>query len=378
MAGPPRRDDPDHNAESDFEHYSSEESEGKGKLSARHRPGKKPSGSDAGRADFGGSDDASLDRVVDTLFIQGFQMPRSASTVTSGDPETDRAIDLAVDTLFVEEPETPIPETAAVEAQVVAELDKELEAETDRIAMQELGLAHPPKLPSVPSEEPKPEAVYRRHAATPRSVVAIDSLVKLQEAIMTLEWEISQRSVKALAQELQALRQQAGEDVTVDFAALAMRVVLNYVVKRMSRAHPESIRFLLDVTSFMRSSLASSNHDPLVSFHQILTRYERYKSVVRRAEGIPDATPPILGRLRIKDPDDFSALVEHQTSTLARAGHSLASKIASVDDPENLIRSFRFLATRAFNRILESTVRPKPPVPDKKGGSPRTTSRTGR
>ncbi len=370
MAGPPRREDPDNTVESDFEQYFAQDTEEQRRPATPGRPSKKSASSGGEKPNAGDSADPSLDQVVDTLFMKSFKVPRSASSVTSGDADTDRAIDLAVNTLFVEEPETAAPETAEVEAQVVQSLDTEIETMASRVAMKERRLRHPPDLTSFAPKEPR-QAIPPPDVETEPRVPATASLVKLQEAILTLEWEISERSVKTLAKELQVLRQGSRDDVTIDFAALAMKVVLNYVVKRMSRAHPESIRFLLDVTSFIRVSLTSPNHDPLVSFHQILTRYERYKSVVRRAEGIPDATAPILDQLQIHDPDAFSALVQHQTSTLSRAARSLATKIPSVDDPENLIRSFRFLATRAFNRILESTVRAKPLRPRKKGGTPR-------
>ena len=143
--------------------------------------------------------------------------------------------------------------------------------------------------------------------------------------------------------------------MTVDFAALAMRVVLDYIVKRMSEAHPESIRFLLEVTSLVRSTAASTRKDPLGTFHRILTRYEKYKSVVRKAEGIPNGKPPMVPDLEIKDPRAFAKMVTRQAKALAMAGQSLAGRIDSSEDPETLIRSFRFLVTRSLNRMLEAT-----------------------
>jgi len=136
-------------------------------------------------------------------------------------------------------------------------------------------------------------------------------------------------------------------------------VVLDYVVKRMARAHPESVRFLLEVTEFLERILVFPGEEPLRFFHQILTRYERYKSVVRKAEGLPDRRPAILGQLEIKDPDFFAKLVDAHAATLIKASHSLANGLKRVRDPENLIRSFRFLVTRSFNRILEKTHKEK-------------------
>jgi hypothetical protein len=182
-------------------------------------------------------------------------------------------------------------------------------------------------------------------------------LRKLQETILTLEWEISKRSVSALANELQKVRARFQDNVTVDFAALAMKVVLEYVVKRMSRAHPESVRFLMEVTDYLDRKLSSSEDDPLVAFHQILTRYERYKSAVRKAEGLPDRRPPILRQLEIKDADAFSKLVERHATTILKAGRSLAKRLGRSGNPENVIRSFRFLVSRSVNRMLENTLK---------------------
>jgi hypothetical protein len=116
---------------------------------------------------------------------------------------------------------------------------------------------------------------------------------------------------------------------------------------------------MLEVTEFLERILVSSEEDPLRSFHQILTRYERYKSVVRKAEGLPDRRPAILGDLEIKDPAFFAKLVDAHASTLVKASHSLENGLKRVRDPENLIRSFRFLVTRSFNRILEKTHKEK-------------------
>lgn len=205
----------------------------------------------------------------------------------------------------------------------------------------------------------------------------VSPLRKLQEAILTLEWEISKRSIKTLAVELQRVRSQYQDNVTVDFAAMSMRIVLDYIVKRMAKAHPESIRFLLEVTDYLDRSLTTSEQDPLGAFHRILTRYESYKSMVRKAEGLPDRKPPILHELGISDPDMFSRLVEGQGKTLIRAGYSLAKRIGSSQDPETLIRSFRFLVNRSVSRILESTQRDSGPrkagKPSKKKVIPKTT-----
>jgi myosin heavy subunit len=341
----------------------------------------------------------SLDEVVDTLFTKAFK--GETSPVTSGDQETDWAIDLAVDTLFVEEPETPPPETAQLEVRVA-----ESGIEDDQfIDFQEIeNIAKPgisetaernstapvsASLPSPAVEFSQDDAIAKeisRHMHTlfketaqasetttektegPPKVAAVDRasrrrtpdafpLRKLQESILTLEWEISKRSVSALASELQKVRSRFQDNVTVDFAALAMKVVLEYVVKRMSRAHPESVRFLMEVTDYLDRKLSTSEDDPLVAFHQILTRYERYKSVVRKAERLPDRQPPILRQLEVKDADAFSRLVERHATTVVKAGRSLAKRLSRSGNPENLIRSFRFLVSRSVNRILENTLR---------------------
>jgi hypothetical protein len=362
----------------------------------------------------------SLDDAVDSLFMQSFE---ELSNITSGDEETDRAIDLAVDTLFVEEPETVAPETTQLEATVVEpavpveeppasplegrakEEPKEdlldipmpglessptpeeapvfeepvfeeppaeeaarfddFEFETgfeEQAAAQERAseadLVIEPDLVPEPGLVPKPDPELERKSQ--RIVQSeIEPVKKLQEAILTLEWEISSRSVTALANELQKVRTRFQDNVTVDFAALAMRLVLDYVVKRMSRAHPESIRFLLEVSRYLEGCVNSSKQDPLGTFHQILTRYESYKSTVRRAEGLPDTTATAKRGLEIRDPEAFSGLVKRQAATLAIAGLSLARRIESARDPEDLIRSFRFLVTRSFNRILDNTQKAK-------------------
>ncbi len=353
----------------------------------------------------------SLDDVVDTLFMSSFEEPPSqaASTrMTSGDVETDRAIDLAVDTLFIEEPETAAPETAQIEVEEIISVEGEEAADDFMIVEEEPAEAYEAAVETVEAYESAVETVeefagseetaaeetptyddamaleVERHMHTlfqdiavpestppPTTAPAVEApaapkkaisstgetypLRKLQEAILTLEWEISKRSVTVLNTELHRVRQKFQDNATVDFAVMSMRLVLDYVVKRMSRAHPESIRFLLDVTDFLDRSLATSMEDPLRSFHHILMRYETYKSVVRRAEGLVDRKPPILNDLGIKDPQVFVSTVQAQTTTLMRAGKSLAKRLGTTKEPEHLIRSFRFLVNRSVNRILEST-----------------------
>ncbi len=337
---------------------------------------------------------------------------QTTSRISSGDVSTDQEIDIAVDTLFVEVPEdTPPPETEQLPAEEVAAAIEEAPPEeepTPAAAMAEEpdmplspmpGAEPPPPSPSPPQSDSGGEAPYddvmaqeiQRHMHTlfmeapgdleaeappetaPAAAASADSVAaagpqgplrSLQEAILTLEWEVSQSSVQALAKELRRVRAHFKDNVTVDFAAMSMRVVLDYIVKRMARAHPESIRFLLEVTDYLDKSLTSSEKDPLAAFHRILTRYEAYKSAVRRAEGLPDRKPAILNELQINDPKVFSRTVEHQAKTLIRAGYSLAKRMGRAEDPENLIRSFRFLVNRSVARILDSTqrdnVKPKP------------------
>lgn len=305
-----------------------------------------------------------------------------------------------MDTLFVEQPETPPPETAELEVRV-AESGGEPEQfiEYNEISAFSPSRRQPPgrrdsagpaSRPAVASEaafsaddvlakeisrhmdtlfrekaqagqtSAQGEAGASQAALRPESSMQAAysfPLRKLQETILTLEWEISKRSVSTLANELQKVRARFQDNVTVDFAALAMRVVLEYVVKRMSRAHPESVRFLMEVTDYLDRKLSSSEDDPLVAFHQILTRYEKYKSAVRKAEGIPDRRPPILRQLEIKDTDAFARLVERHATTIVRAGRSLSKKLGSSGNPENVIRSFRFLVSRSINRILENTLK---------------------
>lgn len=343
----------------------------------------------------------SLDDVVDTLFMGSFEESPAgpaAARMSSGDSDTDRAIDLAVDTLFIEEPDTAAPETAQIEVEEIISAEGE-EAGEDYLVVEEepaeayeAGGATTVEAPvqeevdtgqaatyddamalevqrhmhtlfeevAVPETTPPPVTAPVTEAPRPRRKAAPPAgepypLRKLQEAILTLEWEISKRSVTVLNSELHRVRQKFPDNATVDFAVMSMRLVLDYVVKRMSRAHPESIRFLLDVTDFLDRSLATSMEDPLRSFHHILMRYETYKSVVRRAEGLADRKPQILKELGIKDPQAFARTVEAQTTTLLRAGKSLAKRLNTTKDPENLIRSFRFLVNRSVNRILEST-----------------------
>jgi hypothetical protein len=210
-----------------------------------------------------------------------------------------------------------------------------------------------------PSTTPKPDVGRPKTKHIP-ATHGVSPLRKLQEAILTLEWEISKRSVTVLANELQKVRLAYRDNVVVDFAALSMRIVLDYLVKRMSKAHPESIRFLLEITDYLDRSLHASEEDPLRSFHHIMTRYERYKSTVRFAEGLRDAKPPILDQLEISDLGKFSDIVDQQTKTIMLAGQSLAKRMAKTHDPENLIRSFRLLVTRSVNRILENTHKSKP------------------
>lgn len=355
----------------------------------------------------------SFEEAVDTLFMGAFEenkAPRASydprSYISSGDEETDRAIDLAVDTLFVEEEaETAAPETTQLDVRMVHAPPVQ---ETKREApapMPKKGPPPPRRLPDTPARpalEVSPPApaprlarpsstssaghyddamahAVQRHMHTLYREASQDSVKEppvlrkakptrqetlrfrsLQEAILTLEWEISQRSVTALANEIKKVRAEFKDNVTVDFAVLSMRIVLDYVVKRMSRAHPESIRFLLDVTDYLGKGVTSSVEDPLQAFHHILSRYERYKSSVRRAEGIPDTQPDIVNNLSIKDPATFGRTVALQALTIKRAGESLAAKLESSQDSINLIRSFRFLVNRAFNRILEGTCEQKP------------------
>jgi hypothetical protein len=361
-------------------------------------PSPSPS-SAAGTATAPASQTPSLDEAVETLFMTAFK--GTPSSITSGDQDTDWAIDLAVDTLFVEQPETPPPETAQLDVRV-AESASEAE---QFVEYNEIPAAAPPRKEpaakrghAVPASgtgaAPEPAFTYedavaeeisrhmntllsetaqadrtsaQEYAGAPQAAVrprgsqprAPDSfpLRKLQETILTLEWEISKRSVSALANELQKVRARFQDNVTVDFAALAMKLVLEYVVKRMSRAHPESVRFLMEVTDYLDRKLSSSEDDPLVAFHQILTRYERYKSAVRKAEGLPDRSPQILRQLEIKDADAFSRLVERQATTILKAGRSLAKRLGRSGNPENVIRSFRFLVSRSVNRMLENTLK---------------------
>jgi len=321
----------------------------------------------------------------------------TSTVITSGDPDTDREIDVAVDTLFVEEPDTPAPETTQLEITPTEPFEppqkppraipanhraeQMLRSATEQ-AHAASARRHEPSAPEGPDYDGAMAQEIQRHMHTlykeasheqaspakrpttskpaPRKTPAPKAadtfpLRQLQEAILTLEWEISRRSVTVLANELRKVRVSFKDNVTVDFAALSMRVVLDYVVKRMSRAHPESIRFLLDVTDYLGKSIDTSATDPLTAFHYILTRYEKYKSAVRRAEGIPDRKPPILKELSIKDPGAFVEMVRVQTLALKRAGESLADRMHSAPDPEHMIRSFRFLVNRVVNRILEST-----------------------
>ncbi len=288
---------------------------------------------------------------ADSATFESFSDP--TGRLSSGDPATDRAIDLAVDTLFVEEPDSTTPETTEIELIETESVDGVL-TDIDEKGIEEVFV-----------EEISPGGIQNRSDArlqaapisTRRSIAqqGLLPLKKLQEAILTLEWEISPRSVKVLSKELTKLRARFQDDVTVDFAALAMRLVLDYVTKRMSRAHPESIRFLLVVTGFLHRNAGSEERDPLAAFHQILTRYETFKTVVRKAEGLPDRGKVLAHDLEIKDPEAFSKMVEAQALDLIRAGKALAKQLNRTRDSRNLIRSFRFLVTRSVNRILENT-----------------------
>jgi hypothetical protein len=311
---------------------------------------------------------------------------------TSGDADIDRAIDLAVDTLFVEEPEAPPPETTAVEFKperisakppspdrfkesedlfgqiseppaseyIDVEVVTTATTEAETINYEDIlseDVEHRPERavkdsPQAAAVQPLP-AIQPQKAA--KKAADVPALRKLQEAILTLEWEISRRSIAVLSEEIQRLRLKFNDDVTVEFACISMRLVLDYVSKRTSRAHPDSIRFLLAVSGLIHRTLTSSNEDPLDAFHQILTRYESFKSVVRKAEGLSDRSSHAVHEVEIKDPDAFSRLVEAQAMTLLKAGKSLAQRLKTSEDSQNLIRSFRFLVTRSTNRILSNT-----------------------
>jgi hypothetical protein len=271
-------------------------------------------------------------------------------------------------------PPSPAPPRPPAAAEEQVSYDDVMAMEIER-HMDTLFEAKAPA-PAPPEKRAPAEAVAPQRERVP-APPPVSPLRKLQEAILTLEWEISKRSIRTLAAELQRVRSQYQDNVTVDFAAMSMRIVLDYIVKRMAKAHPESIRFLLEVTDYLDRSLTASEQDPLGAFHRILTRYESYKSMVRKAEGLPDRKPPILHELGISDPEMFSRLVEGQGKTLIRAGYSLAKRIGSSQDPETLIRSFRFLVNRSVSRILESTQRDSGPQkagkPAKKKVIPKTT-----
>ncbi|MGO9117123.1 MAG: hypothetical protein ACLQPD_05870 [Desulfomonilaceae bacterium] len=301
---------------------------------------------------------ASLSRSdADSVTFESFSegnISDSTGKMTSGDPETDRAIDLAVDTLFIEEPDSTTPETTEIELTETESVDGML-TDIDEKGIEEVFIEDI-------SRGEIQSGLNARHqqsaVSTKRPIESLQQgmpLKKLQEAILTLEWEISPRSVKVLSKELTKLRAKFQDDVTVDFAALAMRLVLDYVMKRMSRAHPESIRFLLVVTGFLHRNAGSDEKDPLAAFHQILTRYENFKTVVRKAEGLPDRGKFSADDLEIKDPEAFSKMVEAQALNLVKAGKSLAKQLDRTRDSRNLIRSFRFLVTRSVNRIFENT-----------------------
>ncbi len=367
----------------------------------------------------------SLDSALDDLFanppdepgagrgpVGGFATP--TSLISSGDEETDKAIDFAVETLFVEVPESAVPETTELDVSDVIEAEGAPVLVDEDAPTVDLDLADEVRLEpdaswaeASPMETPagsettvayddvmareverhfetaysEPQtqaaaAVPARKAAAPQPTsgavpVRAQALRKLQEAILTLEWEISKRSVTAVMRELKSLRTHFQDDVTVDFAALSMRLVVDYLIKRTHLAHPESIRFLLDVTDLLDRSVATPNLDPLAAFHRILSRYEKYKSTVRKAEGLPDRKPAILAELEINDPDLFAELVKAHAQTILKAGYSLAKRIRNSQDAANLIRSFRFLVTRSINRILDGTSKSKAVRAPKKGNKRR-------
>jgi hypothetical protein len=271
------------------------------------------------------------------------------------------------DTLFVDEP----PETEIVRQTASRQAGPKPTPQAPPIHAKQAAQAPPQPVPRprppAPAPQPTPEGrpapAARSAAKPPQTAEAHDvkAVRKLQEAILTLEWEISKRSITILANELQRLKTKFKDDVIVDFAALTMRVVLDYLIRRLRRAHPESIRFLMEVTGILLDGMDSGERDALGTFHEILTLYERYKSVVRKAEGLKDdESSQALKDLSVPDPHAFAELVAAQAHTIAEAGESLALRIAVSSDPENLIRSFRFLVTRSFNRILEGTQRRKP------------------
>jgi hypothetical protein len=370
----------------------------------------------------------SLDSALDDMFsmpiddeppppdmgLGGSSTP--TSLISSGDPDTDRAIDFAVETLFVEVPDTTSgsPETTEIEvSDVVEAIDAPSPEQMDAAGTIDLDIAddvqievdgswaeaeptqvqgeaattvsyhdvmeseierHFDSLYSEPSPPAQPTVSVRASAAAPArtATVQVQALRKLQEAILTLEWEISKRSVTTVMKELKSIRGQFQDDVTVDFAALSMRLVVDYLIKRTHHAHPESIRFLLDVTDFLDRSVSTTNLDPLQAFHRILARYEKYKSTVRRAEGLADRRPAILDDLEINDADEFAQMVKAHSQTIAKAGFSLAKRITNSPDAANLIRSFRFLVNRSVNRILDATCKEKPAKLAKKGNKRRS------
>lgn len=346
----------------------------------------------------------SFDEAVSELFMEPPSPPSSggrrlATEISSGDPDIDKAIDLAVETLFIEEPDIPPPETTQLQTpglEEIEEIDEQIPAAPappGRAAAAAQAAGTGQGEASKPSEEfsyndamamaiaRHVDSLYNEAQAPPaaapapapakeggrpaevstagKPLTSQDALAlrRLQEAILTLEWEISRRSVAVLAGELNKVRSRFQENIAVDFAATSMRIVLEYVASRMSRAHPESVRFLLEVTDLLERLLASGEEDPLQAFHQIVERYETYKLVVRQAEGLPNRNAGIVEKLEIKDPEAFARLVDRYALTLSRAGRSLAKRLKSSGDPENLIRSFRFLVTRSMNRLLDKTLK---------------------
>jgi DNA-binding transcriptional regulator YiaG len=332
--------------------------------------------------------DLAIDAAVDTLFVEDFDVEQAPETAQvdvdevisepqspppppaqkSAQPEpvekpaAEQAPQPAANKLdtidfsdvFTEEVGAPESEAEAEESSAAYDdaLAFEIEKHMHSLFTEQASQPEPQK--------PQPQAKPAAKGQTPKQKLAAKdldtgSLRTLQEAILTLEWEISERSIEALRKELKKLRSEFSNDVTVDFAALSMRVVLDYIVKRMSKAHPESVRFLLEVTQYIDQALSSAGKDPLLAFHKILTRYENYKSIVRKAEGLPDNDPKILGSLEIQDLKKFSELVEAQSMAIIKASYSLVKRIDAGGDTKNLIRSFRFLINRSVSQILDRT-----------------------
>lgn len=290
--------------------------------------------------------EAEPSKSVADLFLEDFAAPEPEAK-----PEPDRG----------ERPGDQYDDMMAqeIERHMHSLFEAEADADTPTLPAEEPSIPAPkPKAPPKPAAKPRVQAPPKprpKRKKAPETERKHSPLRQLREAILTLEWEISNRSVSTLAAELRKVRTTFADNMTVDFAAVSMRLVLNYLIKRMSKAHPESVRFLIEVVDYLDHSLTSSEQDPLGAFHYILNRYETYKSVIRKAEGLVDKEPDILKHLEIKDPEAFSRTVENQGKTLIRAGISLGKRLQTAEDPQNLIRSFRFLVNRSVNRILDST-----------------------